>query len=249
MISWKELLNEIAHPVRIQVLFALGCAISSFTDLSKQIEISNSELSRHLNRLVNNHFIQKSANGKKYELSNMGKLFLKAYQPIDFILKHSEYINAHDLSSLPPDLLSQIHLLSTTELITGTGLVMQKMQEMIERTQQHVKIMVDNPFPFGKDGLSVSYIAPPQMMALKDKVEIVNKNTEIKGLMKIPVAIAITDMGEGMIVFSEVGKGPDYSTMFYIDSEKSPGFHFIKAVWEYFWNHAISPDDFPSQIQ
>ena len=100
MSTRKSLLNDLMNPQRLDVLKYLDDSPATFSELSAKMNISNSEVSRHLSRLTEHRIIKKSSTTRKFELEPLGKLFKRLFSPIDFIFLHGEYFQNHALVQL-----------------------------------------------------------------------------------------------------------------------------------------------------
>ena len=69
MESRNLLISELANYTRIEILNSLHEFPTTFTDLSKKLNISNSEVSRHVTRLTEHGFVQKDTSSRKFELT------------------------------------------------------------------------------------------------------------------------------------------------------------------------------------
>ena len=119
--DYSNLFSEFSNPVRLEITKILSEKYSTFTELSKKFNLSNSEVSRHISRLVEQGFIQKLANSKSYELTPLGEIILALFKPIEFIFQYLEYFRTHLISDLPVSLIRDIDVLSKSNFIEGTG--------------------------------------------------------------------------------------------------------------------------------
>jgi DNA-binding MarR family transcriptional regulator len=231
----KHLIIEFANPIRIKILQELGLSPSSFTNLAKMLNISNSEVSRHLNRLTEQRFVQKELGSKKLKLTSFGELMITIFAPIDFIFHHAKFFQEHDLVNLPTSFKRDLDQLTDSELIQGTGNVMLKLQEITEALNEEVWVMTDQAFPFGKPGMDTRYIVSPEMAKFRPNVTDVNRSTIARLLPHISTAMLVADKESGMIFFPDNQGNPDFSQGFYVKKENKLGLEYILRVWNYFW--------------
>jgi DNA-binding transcriptional ArsR family regulator len=235
MESKKHLLLEFANPIRIEILQQLNFSPLSFTDVSKKLDISNSEVSRHLNRLIEQKFVEKEIGSKKLKLTTFGELMVTIFAPLDFIFHHAEYFQEHDLLNLPTSFIRDLDHLSDSQLIKGTGNVMLKLQEITEALKEDVWVMTDQAFPFGKEMMNTRYIVSPEMAKYRPNIKNVNRSTIARVLPQISTALLIADGDVGMLFFPDNHGNPDFSEGFYVSQEDKLGMEFILRIWNYYW--------------
>lgn len=235
----QNLLSDLANPLRLKIMHILDESSNTFTDLTKRLSISNSEVSRHISRLSGQNFIIKHASTKILELTPFGKIMLTLFAPIIYILDNSEFFKTHDFLDLPYNLITEIDSLDECEYIDGTGNVMLKLQEITERAKYKSWVLTSQIFPFGKDGLDSKYIVTEEFRKFSDHALDQNKSTEARFLAKIPIAIIIVDEKEAMIFFPDLKGKSDFSTGFYAHEEV--GLTFVLKIWDYFWKIGKKP--------
>ncbi|MHA1971896.1 MAG: ArsR family transcriptional regulator [Candidatus Hodarchaeales archaeon] len=237
MSSNKFLINEISNPVRLEILQKLYNSPVKFTDLAKEIGISNSEVSRHLTRLTEQGFVEKELGTRNFKLAPLGKIVTTLFLPVQFVLEHADYFRTHDLD-LPISFLRDLDSLSESSFIKGTGNVMLKIQKLIEGADNEIWIMTDQQFPFGKPGLDMSYLVTQKLVELgkEVKVEDLNRSSRVVILAKISLALIVIDSNKGMVFFSDLQGNPDYSSGFYVDEKDLEGVEYIKRIWSFYWD-------------
>ncbi len=226
---------EFANPIRIEILQQLNYASFSFTSLSKKLNISNSEVSRHLNRLIEQRLVQKERGSKKLSLTSFGELMITAFAPLDFILHHAEYFQEHGLFNLPTSFIRDLDQLSDSELIQGTGNVMLKLQEITEALKEEVWVMTDQAFPFGKQMMDTRYIVSPEMAKYRPHIKDYNRSTVARVLPHISTAVLIADGETGVLFFPDNHGNPEFSQGFYVKKENKLGLEYILRLWDHYW--------------
>ncbi|QEE17530.1 ArsR family transcriptional regulator [Promethearchaeum syntrophicum] len=241
-----DLINDILHPKRIELLQKLSEQDESFSELSKSLKISSSEMSRHLNSLTEKKLVEKSPKSKKYNLSSLGSAIISLLQPIRFIFINHNFFQNHGFHGLPPHLLSNLHALDGSELISGTGSVMMRVSDYFELVQKEIKVMTNQPFPWGKPGLNVSYLVPESFLKFKDEYQDaikVNLETKIRIISDLSFCILLSDIPGGFLFFPNLDGVPDFNEGFYISPQNQTAFQFLHDLWGYFWELGVSPKD------
>ncbi len=233
--KWKQVMTDICHPTRIQMLSIVHECPTSFSNIATQVDLSNSEISRHLNRLFDQGVLEKDAKSRQISLTKFGALLYRSLQPLQFYCEYNHIFSDHDILDLPDFLLVNIPLLKHAEFIIGTGPVMFKMQEVTERTRKSIKMMVNQPFPFGKAGIEIHFIVPFELMAMRDKIESTSTKIEARLYKSIRYSICLTDNDEALLFLPKDRTSPDFESCFYVSSAKNPAFQLINQLWNYFW--------------
>ena len=235
--KWKQVMTDICHPTRIQILSIVHESPTSFSNIATQVDLSNSEISRHLNRLFDQGVLEKDAKSRQISLTKFGALLLRSLQPLQFYCEYNHIFSDHDILDLPDFLLVNMPLLKHAEFIKGTGPVMFKMQEVTERTRKHIKMMVNQPFPFGKAEIAIDFIVPLDLMQMRDKIEATSLIVEARLYQSVRYSICLTDNDEALLFLPKNETSPDFETCFYVSSAQNPAFDYIKRLWNYFWEN------------
>ncbi len=240
MSEYSDLISELSNPVRIKILFMLTEKAATLTDIAEKLgDISKSEVSRHLSRLMKCGFIQKELpSGRKYEISSFGKVLITIFRPIDFIFRYSEYFRTHRIDDLPMHLIREIDVIKDCEFVSGTGEVMFKIKEFQKTPAEERWVMVAAAFPFESvSAKKVNYIFVPEILKREGTTRKAHPKTQfrVRILDNITIAMAFNSLGQGLICFPKTSDDkPDYSEAIIIKDVK--GIDFLKKLWEHFWS-------------
>jgi predicted transcriptional regulator len=75
--------------------------------ISKRLDMTVTEASRHLQRLSEAKLVEKDVEGL-YKLTPFGELTLSLLPSFDFISKHRDYFTTHTISHLPHEFINRI---------------------------------------------------------------------------------------------------------------------------------------------
>jgi predicted transcriptional regulator len=238
-----ELMFELSHPGRLKALRILSENPHRLTDLSKVLDLTSAEISRHLRRLSNADLITKDSNGR-YTLTPFGGIILFELSKLNFLTSHSQYFSTHDVSVIP-DELRWLNAMSKSEMTIGTLEIMSLVEDLTKNAKRHVHLISAQPLravtpitlKMAEQGIEVRMVyqegadVPYEYRAKKnlpievrtlDKVQLALKLNESTG------GIALPDM-EGKIDFGFALTGSDP--------------HFLKWVellFDHFWQKADS---------
>ena len=244
--EYKDLLLVFANSTRIRILLLLGDNPLSSSQITIKIgNISNSEVSRHLKRLIEVKLIERNGITRNYSLTSFGKIILQNFIPLDFLFHNADYFISHNISDLPLELTKEIFFLQNAEIIVGTGHFVHKISDFM-RQGNKFSIMSDSPFPGDLSKKKKVDLIIPQSL-LKKKKEFNSHlpqtpHLRVKYLKKIPICLCFSDLGEGFVIFpSSSDNKPDFGMGFYVTDK--PGINYLKRLWNYFWLIASVPSD------
>lgn len=222
------------HKARIQILELLINEKQTQGELASYLSISSSEVSRHLSKLIENHFIDKT--DRYFSISNYGITALKLFSSLKFYFEHTDYFKNHDINSLENQFLARLHTLEKSDFIQGAGFVMVKFSELFNLAEEEILIMTDQPFPFGKPVKRLKMILTDNFLELKLEVENQNimKLSNIRFYEKLPVAMCIVDQKFGSIHFS-FGKTIDFNFGFFSDQVEF--IDLLMDIWNFYFDN------------
>ena len=146
MVNLDDMLFEVSSEVRLKILEVLRKSPATVTSISKELDISMTEASRHVNRLAQVGLIQKMPEGD-YRITILGTTVLTQLGPLEFITKHSEYFTDHDATGIPTQFLNRIHELDgATPTYTSRANIMktvEKLGKAIVEAQEHYECIFD----------------------------------------------------------------------------------------------------------
>jgi predicted transcriptional regulator len=240
------LFSDITHPSRIRILKILNNNPMNLTEISKKLDLSKPEISRHLSKLRELGLIQHEE--KTNLLTDLGISILTIVSPLDVILDNYEYFTGHSLTFLPDSFIKEINSLSESDLITGAGLILKKIFEITNEMSDEMKLMTSQPSPsFPQEKKEKIKIIAPSY-AKKENIDpetILNlfNNFEIRLLDEINIALVIVDEKYGMLAFPTLDGLVDANYSFFVES--SDGMVFLNKLWDYYWELAkfISKSD------
>lgn len=240
MTDYFNLISEIAHTKRMNLFFLLNEKPCSLVDLTRHINLSKSEISRHLSRLIEIGIVEKNVNQKKYSLALLGQNLFPFFSPIEFILDHSEYFQNHSIP-LPLDLSRQIDCLKKADFVSGIGNVLFKTKDIFETVQNRICIMSDQKFPFDfppktQEGL---FIIPESLKDDRHLVEHFFERMEGRMLPNVPLSILLTDDKQGVIFFPLKTYDIDFNCCFLVNYQE--GLEFLRSIWDYYWSIGKKP--------
>ena len=252
----NSLLFELSNKGRFNVLNSLYSEPKRHNQLSKELNIPGSEISRHLRRLYEKSLISKDINNH-YHITNIGKIFLQMMDIFEVSLLNKEFLNSHEITSIPVHLIFQLGKLKTVELSDKTmenmeifeNLVKNSSEFLLAITDQYQKSLLIEAEKLMNDkrtsikalvdrNLLKSYNIPEGWSTLfKDPKELFKKMLKnIRILDKIQISLVITE--KGAILFLSKDGEIDYSQCL-IDNHES-FIKWTKELFEWYWTKGKS---------
>lgn len=148
MNEW-ELYRSFASKSRIAIIESLNEAPLKYSELMNKANLSTTDLSRQLRRLISDSICEKTSSGQ-YRLTEYGKLVSTSIPILRFLADTQDYFNTHDLSYVPDRLLDDIYALRK-------GKIIKSVYEAI-RLQQEIASTIDTRYWWMTDDLSPSWV-------------------------------------------------------------------------------------------
>jgi len=140
--KFYDLLFEISNEYRHQILLLLARKPLRVTDISKKLDLTSQEISRHVARLGDIGLTHKDVEGL-HHLSHLGGLVIQLLEEIEFTSQHSEYLLKHALTHLPDKLVKRVGDLKDSTYIHRLMDFLQLIDRVIREAEDHVWFMVD----------------------------------------------------------------------------------------------------------
>lgn len=140
--KFYNLLFEISNEYRHQILLLLTKKPLRVTDISKKLDLTSQEISRHVARLGDIGLTHKDVEGF-HHLSHLGGLVIQLLEEIEFTSQHSEYIAKHSITHLPDELVKRVGDLKDSTYIPRLMDFLQFIDKVIKEAKDHVWFMVD----------------------------------------------------------------------------------------------------------
>lgn len=174
MVDFTEVMFEVFNSGRHDILQLLNERTLRFTDLSRQLNASDGELSRNLKRLLDSGLIEKHSSGA-FEITPLAKAILTFVPGLRVLTRHMDYFRSHDITRLPKELILRLHDLSEAKFLSEPF----KIFAAIERIFQDVKKQFYGLWVFGRETLTNEELSH----SLRLKECILKNRTEVRALL------------------------------------------------------------------
>ncbi|MCW4017013.1 MAG: DUF1724 domain-containing protein [Candidatus Bathyarchaeota archaeon] len=239
----NQLLFELASPDRTKILFQLQKEPLKLSHISRKLDLTVTETTRHLKRLTDVKLIIKNAKGL-FEVTQYGELALSLLSPLDFLTNHQNYFLEYDVSPLPSEFISRIGELKNGEL--GTDILsnleytenqLRKAEKFIWiQTNQVMQNMISIVYEKIKKPFDFRFISPQEIIPPDNEAPIPTSmpNSEKRTLPKVEVIIIVTDKAAGFCLPQKNGQ-IDYRNMHGQDESFKK---WCKDLFIHYWNNA-----------
>jgi len=134
---FHDLMFEVSNEDRVSILRELRKERSTYSDLSRKLDITTQEVSRHLSRLTENGLTTRRTDGL-LELTSYGELVLRQLNAVEFTSKHREYFVSHVLNGLPDKFVSRMGELRECTLNLDVMVSIHRVQKILQEAEEYV---------------------------------------------------------------------------------------------------------------
>jgi predicted transcriptional regulator len=237
-----KVLFELSNEDRLRILSMLEKKRMRLSTLAQETSLTIQETSRHLERLTHSWLIDKNVDGE-YFLTQIGRLCLEEFSPIEFIVSNREYFFEHDVSGLPKKFQHRLGELRSSTFAGNVTDVLRHTQEVLKGARKYVLLMADQPLipglgpdqlPTGKQIAWKSIIPRSALSSESNSPQLVG-NAENRFIDHPKVAIALNEEIAG-VTFPDLKGRLDMSAGF---SGSGKEFHdWCQELFYYYWDIA-----------
>jgi predicted transcriptional regulator len=239
----NKLLFELSSPERTRILLQLQKQPSKLSHVSRKLDLTVTESTRHLKRLSDAGLINKGSDGL-FELTQYGQIALNLLSPLDFITKHRNYFFEYDLSPIPDEFLFRLGELANGKFgedvfsnIEYTENEFRNAKKFIWiQTDQILKNLIPIVFEKIKQPFDFRFISPESVMPPDNKAPIPSTlpSVQKRVVPKVDVIVIVTEKAAGFCLPNKSGK-IDYRNIHGTD----PKFRkWCEDLFLYYWNQA-----------
>ena len=235
-----DLLFEFSSTERMKIINGLMHEGLKLSQVSKTLDMTVSEASRHLQRLNDLDLIEKNADGA-FVPTAFGKLAVHLLRGLDFISDNRQYFLEHDYLGLPHSLVDRIGALSNTTLNTDTVRVLAHVDKMFSEAEDYIWVMsyahsLPSTIPIVEErlqnGVIMRRIFPEEIVPIQGDAETISG--PCRTLPRVDVRIMMTEK-EAMCSPRSIDGKPDYTSFI----GKDPKFHsWCRDLYLHYWEKA-----------
>jgi len=143
--GFHDLLFEMSNENRYEILLILREQPKRITDLTRQMNLTTTEVRRHVTRLTEAGLIKRDIEGY-YQLTPYGETSLLLFQEFEFLSSNREYFKTHDPLSIPTRFVKQVGRLRKSMVVSDAMDFIRHTQNLLKESEKQVSILVDQ-FP------------------------------------------------------------------------------------------------------
>ncbi len=211
------------------------------TQLSKDLNISPAETTRHLNRLMQSNILIKRPD-LTYEVTRYGQLLYEKYLEMEYFTDHQDYFDRKDLSAIPMEFMSLLVITQGT-IIKGPMKVAGELFNMTSGSQIFSWSMSIGPLePFILEninkldqGVEMRFLQQREQKVPSNYMNSTKYNIQFRTLKKVDIGIHVNE-NRALVILPDSRQGIDYSSAIVGDT---PTFlRWASMLFEYFWEDA-----------
>jgi predicted transcriptional regulator len=237
----SELLFELSHATRLSILELVSARKSRHMEISKTLNISPQETTRHLERLLEVRIISKDIDGCFFP-SPFGSLLLKMMPSLEFIVKNREYFMTHSLEELPAEFLARLFSLQEVQFGKRSLDGMFLARDMFLEAESYMNVLSHEVMQ-----VSVPIVREKVLKGVRFKILLgkeafstlpeasLQEALQFRALDKIGTTLLMNER-KALLCFPDLKGNPDYSYAFIGDDKD---FHdFCHRLFFHFWKEA-----------
>ena len=235
-----DLLFEFSSTERMNIMKSLLEERLKLSHISKNLDMTVTETSRHLQRLSDIQLIKKDVDGA-FAPTPFGELAFSLLAGIDFISQKREYFLKHNILDLPYDLVNRISELSQAKLNTDVVRVLAHVNDMFQEAEEYIWVMsyahsLPSTIPIVEErlekGVILQRIFPENIVPITGEAETIAG--PCRTLPKVNVRVMMTEK-EAMCSLPSFDGRTDYTSFI----GKDPKFHkWCTDLYQHYWEKA-----------
>lgn len=238
-----KLLFELSSAERINIMLELQRNRLKLTQVSRRLDLTVTEASRHLQRLSEAGLIRKDSD-RQYNLTPYGELVLSLLSGLGFASTHQDYFCEYDVSCLPYEFVNRLGEVREGTYVAEALKNLAEGENRIREAQKFVWILTDQVLASSipllaekmKPPFDLRIILPEGLFPPESKSQLPSKMPTIQKrvLPKVNVLVVLTDKYAVFCLPNWRGK-IDYTGF----SGEDPKFHkWCKDLFLYYWEKA-----------
>jgi len=234
-----KLFFELASESRLSILWALQNGELRMQELARELDLTDTETCRQLQRLSETQIVQKQTDGK-YALSNYAKLLLELNPAFEVAFRHKEYFAMHDFCRLPHSFICRLGDFMKATLSFELAGNINRLEDMINTSNEYIWSMTDQHAAVHskatakriQEGIRFRSLIHERLIGTPMVKVTDGKGVEKRSLPNVPAIVVVTDKEALVSLFLLDGK-----TEFAAFIGSDPLFRgWAEDIFNYCWN-------------
>jgi len=243
-----DLIFELSSSDRMRIINLLSVERLKLSQVSQKLDITVTEASRHLQRLLEEQVIQKDSGGL-YHLTSFGALVLQQMPGLDFIQSNRQYFLEHDTSRLPYKFISRIGELYLGSLNKDVLACIAYAEHVLQHAEEYSWSLSDQVIASSsplieekiREGVKIRAILPERLESPPGYKP--PHGVERRTLPRIDIRVMLTEK-EAMLGFPFLNGQMDYAQII----GRDPRFcEWCRDLYIYYWEKAKPILSFPNK--
>ena len=251
-----DLFFELSNEDRMRILRELQKGSVNITGLSRALDVSTQEVSRHVSRFLERDVVTRDGSGA-YGLTPYGDLVLSQIQGLSFTSGHRDYFKDQVLRDLPSNFLCRIGELGGSTLVDDVMLVFHNVERIIVEAEEYIWRLTDRYNMMSLPRLEEATDRGVQFRLLQTKgfeyppnwpgVGEVMREARVSGTMKVKISdsanifLAMSEKEVAVVAFPSANGRFDYLG-FTSRDERVHG--WCAEVYRFYWERARFQEGF-----
>jgi len=154
--DFYDLMFEVSNEDRVRILNELSAEHCTYSELSRRLNITTQEVSRHVQRLTENGLTARSSDGL-LALTPFGELLLRQLATLRFTSRHRGYFTDHSISGLPDKFLARMGELEGCSPVEDVMVAVHRVQRLIEEAEEYILNINMRYFSSGFDAIKAAF--------------------------------------------------------------------------------------------
>lgn len=249
---YDGLLMELASDVRRSILLKLNQKSKKLSQIATEENITIQEAHRNAIRLIASGLVQKNSENSLL-ITPYGKTIIKQISGLDFIVRHKNYFEDHNLGNLPEKFIQRLGALRNSQIVRGIGPVLERWKMMFLEAKEYMSI-ITSQYPVdvatvvvekAMQGIRFSYVLGENTIVPMGRSQLLEKSSwkklmskgtiQRKMLQEVQVGVSVTER-QACVFFPNLNGQADVTSVFF---SKDPDFReWCLDFFNYQWKRA-----------
>jgi len=231
---------ELASDQRLGILVAVAEKPLRHAQIARQIDLTDSEATRHLTRLSSADLVTKTPRGE-YAPTNLARLLLAAVPYLRFLVANRPFLLSHDLLGLPPEFVERLGALSECTFETGMYNVVDFQERSLRAAKRRIWVVSKQAFDVAIAIMREKAAKGADVRAIRDRGELERdksapeRNYPIRLLDETRIFLAVLDDIAG-VCFPSTDGTVDMATMAVVRDPR--GYRWAEDLFGHLWGRA-----------
>jgi predicted transcriptional regulator len=246
---------EVSNEDRVRILRELSAEHCTYSDLSRRLDITTQEVSRHVQRLTENGLTVRRSDGL-LALTPFGELLLRQLDTLRFTSANRGYFADHVVSGLPDKFMARMGELRSCTPIDDVMVAVHRVQRLVEEAEEYILNINMRYFSSGFTAIKAAFDRevkgyflhgstlrlPEEMTDDRRRVfpegyveRLKGAGTYLERLLDVPMILYLSEKDVALLCFPTVGGEFDFRGF---SSGGQEAHEWCRDLFFYYWDKA-----------